>query len=503
LAVCQADWFDDNSNYTCLGSTMRVRKAWTKCTSYERWRYVHLVYKMKHYQDVWRTGYGAESLYDTFVMIHGGGANYGWHYTSIFPYAHKAFCYMYESALRFIGITQGASLGITQEEMCDFGLIFWDWETLYDSRKVKVAPYPILQSSIFDPTLMGSINVNPTTYKVTDGLFFGNGTGPTGNFVMYKSVCSVGATQTSPATGCDYDMKRTLGPSFAPGLDPTQVMQTIYSLPAYTQFCPWICAQAHNGIHGFIGMSMAAVMQSPDDPFFFLHHCNVDRFLHLWLNCQGYDQTPKESITPTQFCNINPTTGSAARDGSGNVMVFSLDSPITYYMSPSRPPKYLPVASFPTVRQLWTLGTDNSSDWNGLRYRYYLDDLALNCISSVCVPNNTWSYFNYVPSSKKRSEEQTIEEPNETEKLYQNITDTFTYLTEEKGMTPQAALDKMAWDNCMASPNIVTEESKKFLKGMGLTPMDTKRICDDPANLRLSEEELANWRSVDHMSHHM
>jgi len=101
-------------------------------------------------------------------------------------------------------------------------------------------------------------------------------------------------------------------------------------------------------------------------------------------------------------------------------------------------------------------------------------------------------------SSKKRGEDETTESTT----LYQNITDTFMYLTEEQNMTPEEALDKMAWDNCMANPNIVTEETKKFLMGMGLTPMDTKRICDNPEDLMLTEEEKANWGKHD-MSHHM
>jgi len=235
--------------------------------------------------------------------------------------------------------------------------------------------------------------------------------------------------------------------------------------------------------------------------FFWLHHCNVDRFFHLWLDCQDYEKVPKEQIGPQHYQSINPTTGgSVAKDKNGVPLVFTADTPITYYLSSGRNPKYLPdYNDFPTVRQLWTCGTEDSSDWKGLRVRYGLDDLATNCISSVCAPGNTWYYVNYPGTSKKRSEE----EPSETAKLYQNITDTFMYLTEEQGMTPEEALDKMAWDNCMTNPNIVTEESKKFLREMGLTPMDTKRICDNPEDLMLSEEEMANWGKEDHMSHQM
>jgi hypothetical protein len=454
---------------------------------------------MKHHRDEWRTGYGPESLYDTFIMMHGGGANYGWHYTSIFPYAHKAALWLYESAMFYVGIREGASIGISNAEMCNFALLYWDWEIHYDSRTVKTAPYPILQSSVFDSTLLGSTNVESGTYRVLDGLFKGD---TTGNFVLYKEVCSVAATSsggvTTPASGCDKNLKRTLDPAKAPGLDPTQIMQAIYSRPNFIDFCPWINANGHNGAHGFIGMSMAATMQSPDDPFFWLHHCNVDRFLHLWMDCLDYEKIPKDQITPQHYQSINPTSGSVVKDKYGVPIVFTADTPITFYLSSSRAPKYLPASDFPTVRQLWKSGEATTSDWNGLRVRYGPDSLAQNVISTVCVPGNQWYYVNY-GASAKRSEDQ----PNESDKAYEDITDMFMYLTEEQSMTPERALDKMAWDYCMANPTNMTEDYKKFLRGMGMTPMDVKRICDDPEDLKLSEEEMATWAMDDHMSHEM
>ncbi|WP_158978511.1 tyrosinase family protein [Cellulophaga sp. L1A9] len=48
-------------------------------------------------------------------------------------------------------------------------------------------------------------------------------------------------------------------------------------------------AQMHNGMHGFIGGSSAALgghmsnaTASPFDPFFYLHHCNIDRYWAMW-----------------------------------------------------------------------------------------------------------------------------------------------------------------------------------------------------------------------------
>ncbi|PSL57290.1 tyrosinase [Saccharothrix carnea] len=43
----------------------------------------------------------------------------------------------------------------------------------------------------------------------------------------------------------------------------------------------------HNRIHVWVGGHMAQI-DSPNDPVFFLHHCNVDRLYHLWQTRWGF-----------------------------------------------------------------------------------------------------------------------------------------------------------------------------------------------------------------------
>ena len=53
----------------------------------------------------------------------------------------------------------------------------------------------------------------------------------------------------------------------------------------------WLGVQLHNKAHGWIGGSMLP-MTSPNDPVFFLHHCNVDRLWAKWQELypnQGYE----------------------------------------------------------------------------------------------------------------------------------------------------------------------------------------------------------------------
>jgi tyrosinase len=47
----------------------------------------------------------------------------------------------------------------------------------------------------------------------------------------------------------------------------------------------------HNRVHVFIGGSMV-VASSPNDPLFFLHHCNVDRQWEAWLTQRGRTYVP-------------------------------------------------------------------------------------------------------------------------------------------------------------------------------------------------------------------
>lgn len=55
----------------------------------------------------------------------------------------------------------------------------------------------------------------------------------------------------------------------------------------------WINSILHNKVHRFVGGSMLP-QTSPNDPVFFLHHCNVDR---LWAQWQA--QNTSQSYQPT------------------------------------------------------------------------------------------------------------------------------------------------------------------------------------------------------------
>jgi hypothetical protein len=43
-----------------------------------------------------------------------------------------------------------------------------------------------------------------------------------------------------------------------------------------------VVSQMHNGLHGWVGGHMGDLTGSPFDPFFYLHHCNIDRLWAMW-----------------------------------------------------------------------------------------------------------------------------------------------------------------------------------------------------------------------------
>lgn len=52
-------------------------------------------------------------------------------------------------------------------------------------------------------------------------------------------------------------------------------------------FEPLIESRPHNPVHTIIGGVMATIAESPMDPIFYLHHCNIDRLWHAWAMPNG------------------------------------------------------------------------------------------------------------------------------------------------------------------------------------------------------------------------
>lgn len=224
---------------------MGVRKNQSALTPQEKQDFVNAVLALK-----------ANGTYDQFVQMHlNSMSTMSAHQRPAFLPWHREFLRRYELEL------QNINPNVT--------LPYWDW-TVDDSPN----------SSIWGADFMGG-NGRPSDGRVTTGPFaYDNG-----NWTL---------TVDGP------DLKRRFGQSSSATTLPTttQVDQCL----AVNQYdsSPWNITsnlntsfrnrlegwgssepQLHNRVHVWVGGSMLP-MSSPNDPVFFLHHCNVDRLWAIW-----------------------------------------------------------------------------------------------------------------------------------------------------------------------------------------------------------------------------
>ena len=88
----------------------------------------------------------------------------------------------------------------------------------------------------------------------------------------------------------------------------------------------------HNGVHGFVGGTMASVATSAYDPIFWAHHCMIDRVWYLWqldhpgaqlpgayldLALPPFEMTVRQTLDVTAL-GYDYAAGTAAVPGPGN-----------------------------------------------------------------------------------------------------------------------------------------------------------------------------------------
>jgi tyrosinase len=202
------------------------------------------------------------SLYDVFVA---------WHHLSMMIFtppsqrdrnaAHSGPAFLpwhRYFLLRFEGLLR------TALQDPDFRLPYWDWSAdaaLEDPR----------QSPLWEPTALGRFTI-PDQWEVR----------------------VVAAEQGLVRLPQPRLLDRALGQAGA--LPPRSAVhdvlsdQILYDAPPYNSFSTGFRnflegwegpARIHNGVHVWVGGDMTD-STSPNDPVFFLHHCNVDRIWHAW-----------------------------------------------------------------------------------------------------------------------------------------------------------------------------------------------------------------------------
>jgi hypothetical protein len=87
--------------------------------------------------------------------------------------------------------------------------------------------------------------------------------------------------------------------------------------------------QMHNGMHGWIGGHMGNATASPFDPFFYLHHCNIDRLWAMW-QVDGHDTVYPSSGGANQHHRTDlmyPWVGMTAGYGNSSSISSSIPMP--------------------------------------------------------------------------------------------------------------------------------------------------------------------------------
>ena len=248
---------------------MRIRKNASRMERTERERYINALKDLK--EDIVTSVNGeAVGRYDQFVALHlgvterlvnGAPIGDGGHRGPAFLPWHRRYLLDLENALREID--------------SDMTIPYWDWTDLTRSRNI------IFQNEFMGPAGAGSGPVGP----VETGHFSRN----EGWFLIDE----IHRNFNNQPTRGDALLRRTTLP-FVPrtpgdpiGFPTEQRMNQLMDRSVFEDqfgrrgFREDLEGDPHGTLHVWVGGTMAG-MSSPNDPIFFLHHCNVDRVWAEW-----------------------------------------------------------------------------------------------------------------------------------------------------------------------------------------------------------------------------
>ena len=265
---------------------MRVRKNVKFLSAGEKSNFVKAVLALKTKPSVLHPGDPNLNRYDDYPEIHMNAmmANPGWAHQrpAFFPW-HRALLLEFENDLAAVD----PSVTIP----------YWDW--------------PDAASSPFAPDLLGGDGDQADDGKVKTGPFARDGAA--------HWTLKVNDSASDP----DY-LRRSFGTdATAPALPSANDVATALSTGSYDSY-PWrgfssglrgqVETALHNLVHRYVGGTMGA-MTSPNDPVFWLHHCNIDR---LWADWQR----SFPAVAP-----YLPATGAALGHNLMDAMIFSAAPP--------------------------------------------------------------------------------------------------------------------------------------------------------------------------------
>jgi len=351
----------------------RVRYRWGSLTSSEQQNYLNAVLLLKNYQEIPYPGATYKmSLYDIFCKTHSSQLDAAFaHGSSGFYPWHRHFMWTYETALQEVVtiynsqlLSSGATSGFL--DAC-VTVPYWDWENDYQKESSSI---------VWSADTFGEYQENS---------------------------CVVTGKFTNWAGADGYCLWRTLDVQQYGGIScgEAQIIDYLVGSESYSTYCSNIQISPHGSLHVWIGGEIGAManMWSPDDPLFYVHHANIDRFWTLWQDCYNYDKLSQNSLPQ----NVFPSSWSNPDDPS-TVYTSTQNMPYTVDLDGGTYPSY----RFPAATRaidMHSIGYGGSTGFMGMYYRYGPDEIVttLNAnrrYSKIC---HFDGWVNYVPPTKKRS----------------------------------------------------------------------------------------------------
>ncbi len=303
---------------------LRVRRNQADLSSDERKRYTDAVRQMK-----------STGVYDRFVLIHqlsmahtmvGSSmvmVNMWAHQRPGFPPWHRQLLMDFENALRDADATLHGGTPSTMT------LPYWDWIN-YRTRK-----HFLWWGKIWRDDFMGPNGDSGKGNAVTSGPFRAPPPTSDGDFVPFYGPDQPG---TPPLTLTDagdaipflarqfgaqvdnlptqqdwddakkitiYDSRNPTTLQWDDSIGANTTVPDFFGVPSFRNvFEGWVPhnpaipqSELHNKVHVWVGGSMGP-MSSPNDPVFFLHHCNVDRLWAEWQLSNPNLTYVQDSSTP-------------------------------------------------------------------------------------------------------------------------------------------------------------------------------------------------------------
>lgn len=298
-------------------SRLPVRRNVTSLNTQERESFVKALHAMKAMPSSYRSGINA---YDYFVAIHVDAfANHhsNAHMSTGFLPWHREMLKRFEKEMQ----KASGDARIT--------LPYWDWHQAGAHRQIFTDDFLGGNGDAQDEYLVktgafraGEWSLDPKTFDPTPDEFLdsdGDGSligetefagpltlrGLTRRFVYQGKVQSnLDALDTLMASRpLDELFKRKTydAPPYMEhmsGLSPSEALN-LFDEWTDVSFRKFLEARWHNPVHAMIGGQMGAA-SSPNDPAFFLHHCNVDRIWALWqekFGNTGYPSSAENAAT--------------------------------------------------------------------------------------------------------------------------------------------------------------------------------------------------------------